>query len=253
MSEDRLERKEKEAGTDVVIESNLLKRLENFWFYYKWHLLVALFVILVIIVVVNQMSVKDSDDIVIMTAGPYKPTATQRKEIVTAFEQILPSDFNGDGEKAVGIAHTEVYSKDQLIEYQNKYKEENGVTPVINTSVNSENLKGFHNLIMAGEYSVCIIDKWLYEDVREAGGFKPLAELYPQGVPSCAVDEYAVRFKDTEFAKSFSCFEDLPDDTLLCIRTESVMGSIFNKKESDEKYLFAEQMFKAIIDFKPAE
>jgi len=256
MSEDKVtdtERLTKEADTEVVIDNKFFKCVENFWFYHKWHLLIALIAVVLVFIVVDQITVREKDDIVILTAGPYKPSATQTVAIRDALASVIPSDFNGDGEKIVTVAHTEVYSKEQILEYQEQYKQENGESAIINSSMNAENLKGFHNLIMAGEYSVCIIDEWLYEDVREAGGFRPLSELFPEGVPQGAVDEYAVRFKDTAFARSFDCFKGFPDSTLICLRTQGVVSSLLNKGSSSEAYLQAEETFKAILDFKAAE
>lgn len=250
---DPVEKQDKDANADIVIDNKLFKWIENFWFYHKWHLLIVLAAILLLFVVIDQISIREKDDIVIMCAGPYKPSATQNVSIRGAFAQVLPSDFNEDGERVVSTSHTEVYSKEQIIEYQEQYKAEHGESALINSSLNAENLKGFHNLIMAGEYSVCIIDMWLYEDVKEAGGFRPLAEIFPEGVPESAIDEYAVKFKETSFAKSFSCFDNFPDSTVICLRTKSVMGSMFGSSSAEKKYSQAEEMFKAILNFVPAE
>lgn len=249
---DNIEAKDKNSDADIVIENKFFKWVENFWFYHKWHVLIAVAAILLLFIVIDQVIVRESDDIVIMTAGPYKPTANQVIDMGAAFEQILPYDFNGDGEKIVSTTHTEVYSKDQLIKYQDDYKAEHGELPLINSGLNSENHKSFSNLIVAGEYSICIIDEWLYEEVKDAGGFRLLSDLFPEGTPNGAVDDFAVRFCETDFAKSFSCFDSLPESTLICLRTPSVMESWF-RKDSDEKYAQAEEMFLAILNFKPAE
>lgn len=250
---DNFERQAKNASADIVIDNKFFRWAENFWFYHKWHLLIAVALIFVLVTVIFQMTERDSDDIVILTAGPYKPSISQSHSISDAFETVLPYDLNGDGEKNVSAAHIEVYSKDQLIEFKNEYKAENGESPLINSSLNAENLKGFHNLIMAGEYSICIIDMWLYEDVKDAGGFRPLAEIFPDGIPTGAIDEYAVKFTETEFAKSFDCFKDLPESTVICLRTQGVMNSIFNKSSADEKYSQAIETFKAILNYKSIE
>lgn len=247
------ERQDKNNSADIVIDNKVLKWLENFWFYHKWHLLIALAIILLAVTVIGQISERDSDDIVILTAGPYKPSVTQSHSIARALSEVMPSDFNRDGEKKAAAAHIEVYSKEQIIEFQDKYKAENGESALVNSSLNAENLKGFHNLIMAGEYSICIIDKWLYEDVKSAGGFRPLAEIFPEGIPNGAIDEYAVKFTDTEFAKSFDCFKDFPESTVICLRTKGVMSSLLGGGSSDEKYSQAVETFKAILNFKATE
>ena len=48
---------------------------------------------------------------------------------------------------------------------------------------NDEQVTSFDNLIMAGEYSICILDPWLYERVKGAGGFRKLSEVLGLSVP----------------------------------------------------------------------
>ena len=119
---------------------------------------------------------------------------------------------------------------------------------IVNTEMNTQELQKYDQLIIAGEYSVCLLDPTLYERVKSAGGFRKLSDVLG-GVPKTANDEYSIRFMDTEFAKYFGAFKDMPADTLLCLRTQSVFGG----KKADNKYDVSVSFFKNIVEFKAAD
>ncbi|MBR5314827.1 MAG: hypothetical protein IKU45_05400, partial [Clostridia bacterium] len=47
-----------------------LKWLDNFWYHYKWHVIIGLFVIVFLVVAIGQMIDKDKVDAYVMYAGP---------------------------------------------------------------------------------------------------------------------------------------------------------------------------------------
>ncbi len=256
MSEDKIERpdrreKDKRADLEVNVDNKFLKWVENFWFYHKWHIIAGVFALVVVYLVISQIIVRDKKDITILCAGPYAMTSSLNINMTNAFNAAMPYDFNGDGNKDAGMAHVEVYSKDQIEEFIKDYKSENQESPVVNSMLNADNLKNFNNLIMAGEYSVCIIDSWLYEDAMKAGAFRPLSEIFPEGVPAIAIDEYAIKFSETEFAKKFACFSDFPEDTVICLRKQGVINGIFNSGKAEKEYAKSVEMFKALIRYSP--
>ena len=117
---------------------------------------------------------------------------------------------------------------------------------IVNTELNNQELQKFDQLIMAGEYSVCLLDPTLYERVRSAGGFRKLSEVLGS-VPECANDDYSIRFADTAFAQYYDVFDDLPPDTLLCLRIKSTYLSA----GSGGRYEVSERFFKNIVEFIP--
>ncbi|MBR5817056.1 MAG: hypothetical protein IKY62_00265, partial [Clostridia bacterium] len=89
------------------------EKLENFWYYHKWHTIIAVFLIITITVCALQLSGKESYDIHIMYAGPkeFKRTSSDGDipEYANALASIkrVASDFDGNGEDVIVIPDTE--------------------------------------------------------------------------------------------------------------------------------------------------
>ena len=117
----------------------------------------------------------------------------------------------------------------------------------VDSYYNDEQVTAFDNLIMAGEYSVCILDPWLYERVKGAGGFRKLTDVLGT-TPNGAIDEYGVLLSETDFAAMNPVCDMFPEGTVVCLRTKSVMNAMFSKNRADRDYEIAEAMFRALVD-----
>ena len=70
---------------------------KNFWFYYKWHVLVIVAVIVAITVTVIDMASRVHPDIYILFSGDYTLTEEDTKILKERVESTI-TDVNGDGE-----------------------------------------------------------------------------------------------------------------------------------------------------------
>ncbi len=223
------------------------EKLSNFWFYHKWKVIVALFALILTVVCVSQSCSAQKDDIIIMYAGPVYISSEDQAAMSDAISTVLPDDFNGDGEKRAALAVLCIYSPEQITE--KNAAAENGDGMKVDVSLNNSEKQSFDQLIVAGEYSLCLLDPWLYSEVSSAGGFRYLADVLGEK-PEYAVDDFCVRFKDTEFAKANAeIFASLPDDTLLCLRTKSSLGSLIAGNSTDKNYAKAEKTFVAVMNY----
>lgn len=240
---------DKLQGGEIAVGGSWKTKWDNFWFYHKWHVLVAVFVVFVVLVCVLQSRENKKDDVTLMFAGPYKLSATDVAALRTGLNAVLPGDFNGDGEKYAEMVLMQIYSEAQ--EAAIRATPDGEIPPYlgyIDSYYNDEQVTSFDNLIMAGEYSICVLDPWLYERVKVAGGFRKLSDVLGS-VPEAAIDEYGVLLADTDFAKAYPICQALPEGTVICLRTKGVMSTLVNKKKSDMEYVNAEEMFRAIIQF----
>ncbi len=237
---------EKLPQEDIVLQGKFFKWLDNFWFYHKWHTIIILFVAFVIIIGTVQMINKEDPDIIIMYAGPLSSTIGEEEKVRMAFNSVMPSDYNEDGEKYTQIAMITVFSEQQI---KDKYKaaQEHGEEIIINTQTNATELNKYDNLIAAGEYSICLVDPWLYERVMAANGFRKLSDVLGT-TPEGANDEYSIKLSETKFGKYFTALGVFPEETLICIRVKGTMSTMFNKN-SEQAYSQAENMFRAIVNF----
>lgn len=73
------------------------KKWENYWYYYKWHTIGGIFVILLIIFFVKDMVGKENFDATIMVAVSSYVDDSQTAELGETLEQYFP-DIDGDGD-----------------------------------------------------------------------------------------------------------------------------------------------------------
>ncbi len=244
---------DKLQGGEIAVGGNFKSKWDNFWFYHKWKVLLGAFVLVVIVVCLLQSRENRKDDVTLMFAGPYKLTATEMAALRTGLNDILPGDFNSDGEKYVEMVLMQIYSEAQEAAIQATPQGE--VPPYsgyIDSYYNDEQVTSFDNLIMAGEYSICILDPWLYERVKGAGGLRKLSDVLGY-IPESATDEYGILLADTDFAKAHPVCNVFPEGTVLCLRNKGVMSTLANKKKSDREYVFSEDMFAAIVNYQMTE
>ncbi|MBR3680180.1 MAG: hypothetical protein IKL87_08280, partial [Oscillospiraceae bacterium] len=98
------------------------------------------------------------------------------------------------------------------------------------------------------EYSICLLDPWLYETVCESGGFLPLTEAIGSK-PEYAQDDYSVRLCDTPFGQYFTGASALPEETLLCFRRQGTLDTMLNRKHAEKTYQNAMELFRAVMAF----
>ncbi|MBR2370672.1 MAG: hypothetical protein IKA82_01500 [Clostridia bacterium] len=239
---------EKLVEQGIVFVDPKMKKLDNFFYYHKWKILAAILVVAVLTVCILQSCETVGYDSYVIYSGPNMVTAADAKAYISAFNEILPYDLNGDGEKNVQLIATNILSAPQIESYEAVTDENGDKIYTIDREFNHSELERFDSLILTGEYSVCLLDPYLYDRVRSSGGFRRLDEVF-DSVPNSAIDEYGIRFADTEFAGSHSVFSNLPEDTVLCLRTKGTLISIGGS--ANDSYALSEELFKAIVEYIP--
>ncbi len=231
-----------------------LKRLDNFWYYNKWKVIIGVFFAVVLIVCSLQMCSNSEHDITVMYAGPYKFGQTDKLNFKSAFAEISP-DFNGDGQSKVAFVDLYILSDEEIAAEKQKIEDENGVA-VVNYEVFAANYKAFSQHMWAGDTVICLLTPELYKSVyvedengEEQSGFMPLSEVLGY-TPEGAYDEHSIRIKDTPFGQYFPIFKGLDDDTLLCVREMSPLANMWNKKKTEEYHAYCLDVVRAMFEFK---
>ncbi len=225
----------------------------NFWYHYKWHTIVALFLIAVFAIGIGQMATKVTPDIYIMYAGPYYYQNTT--SLTGAFKATMPTDYNGDGEKIVNILQA-VYKTDEQIEKEkaeadaeaSANKDDASFEFSFDYGFNKQEYDKFRNEILLGESIICILDPALYEEIKGDDLLLTLDESLGY-TPDFANDEYSIRFKDLAFAKKYKVFEYLPDDSIIVVRRVTAMSSL-KGKTAEKRHEYHVNYFKAMVEFK---
>ncbi len=220
---------------------NFKQKLSHFWDYYKWHTIITVFFVVVISVLIGQMVTREKYDIKMIYAGPEIVFDTQSAQICEAVEQIMPSDYDGDGKKNSVLNHLIIMNEEELRKAQNE-----GVSPyTLNEQMINENRTALTSEVYAGEFLIFMISEDCYIPLAEAGAFVPLDEL--EVTDGERYDDCAVYLKSLDVVKFFSVFQDFPDDTLLCLRR------VRTDSKQETSFEYHKDFFKAFIEFKIPE
>lgn len=190
-------------------KNSFLSWLENFWWYYKWIVIILGCVIAFLVVALAQMFSKREGDVSFMYIGAGVLSGTDCDALKAVVAENI-SDYNGDGTIEVTYleltAHTDsadTFEGEQIFNYD------------VNTSV----LQRFQNEIRAGDSQIFLVDKYYYDHYLAGTGLLcPLSSvLTPSQMPSRTIDEYGVYLKDLGL-KLEKGFSSLPDSTVVCLR-----------------------------------
>lgn len=219
---------------EIKIRGKGSSKLSNFWFYYKWHIIIAVLAVAVIAICTFQACNREKEDMSVVYAGSTYIDGSKYDEIAKLLSSVLPEDIDGDGKKNVSFVKYQIYSNDEINDLKSS-----GST--VDTARNSSNYSSFTTYMMTGESSVCFLSKDIYESLRDNGRLKALSEIFGE-VPSNAYDEYAVRLADTDLYRYNSAVQIMGEDTFICVALKNV-----NKNEKN--YAHEVNMFKAIVNY----
>lgn len=236
---------EAEKSDEPIVKAGFF---ENFWYHYKTVTIVTLIFAFIIGVGVYQMVSKVTPDVYIMYSGPTYYDNT--RPLMDAFESVMAEDYNGDGEKKVNILHTVRYTPEQIAILEAE-AEAIGEDYEFDYHFNAQEYERFQNEIMVGESIICLMDPSLYYEVGGNEIFMSLEEALGY-VPEEAADDYAIYFKELKFAKFYSIFEQMPEDTLLVIRRTTAMQKLKGKKAETAQKNHVDY-FKSMIEFEYPE
>ena len=242
------ENEKREEYGDVKMSSPLLTRLDNFWYHYKWHTIVAAFLVVVILVCSLQMCAKESYDMYVMYAGSEAINRNSTNGDIPEYQVYMSTlgrfseDYNGDGEVIVSFSDLFVLSP--------KEEAESGD----NVGYSSENADSdtLYDRLMFSEYYVCFVSKYVYDTYHEISGiemFVPLSDLAPKDNSFVYESDNAIYLCSTDLY-SLPGFCNLPEDTLICLRIKSEVSATFKGKQNDEYYERSRDYIKNLLAYK---
>ena len=228
----------------MTVLQKVIKWLKNYWYYYKWRVIVIAFVLAVVIFCVVQCSMQEKYSIFITYSGPDHISLR-----IDDIRSAVKSTFKSDAEKnAQSISVRDIVWVNSKLAA--KYQDE-GI--YYNAAQNSDNAKLLDVEAASGDSFIYILDSEQYERLKRQGVFAPLSEIFGTDIPASAYDEYGIKFKDTEFASYFPCFADMSDDLILCLRTKDLSASLINtmkgKKAYEKSYALHKTVFIDILRF----
>ena len=246
---------EKYEGGEIKIQSPFMKKLENFWYHYKWHSLIALFLVLTVVICSVQMCNREDYDVYILYAGPdeIKMTAaeglSEYRVMHTTLKQAV-GDYDENGEASLNLQTLFLPSAEE-IERINQINKEQNTGLEVRTDEVMKNADQFDGLMMISEYYLCILSEANYLAYRgKSDGF--FVSLTPY-VGDADVSYYegatnAVYLHSTAFGR-LPGLADLDEKTVICLRSVSEVAKRADKKGSAKQFARAEETLKNIFSF----
>lgn len=245
--------REKYEG-DVGVRLKTSKRLENFWYHYKWHTIAALAVIFIVTFLFAQSCSRTSFDVHIMYAGHHEIKRTSADgdtapygKIVDELERIAP-DLNGDGKRNVNLLNLFVIDAEEAEKIIAGRPEAE-----INEALVREDTETFNFNIVSGDYYLMFLSERLYLECEGRYGdklFLPLTEYASgvEGVRYAGERQSGIYLSSLDF---YSCpaTSDLPSDTVVVLKKVSDVSNCVGKKGNTEKFRAAEEMLKSILAY----
>ena len=226
---------EKLQDPGIPASTPILKKLDNFWYHYKWHTLAALFVLAVLVIGIVQSCSRKGAEYRILYGGDRVIGRETGQAICRVFSDLA------DQEADVQLSH-----------YFIDLSEGSGMGGVV-----GQNLDQFDGEVQTGDAMLYLLSPTLHERILESnGGIVPLDEYFPQGLPEGVTfyDEgHTAILLSSLPAYQLEGLRDLPEDTLICLRSPVSLSGLLNRDRAEEQHRAYAALLVALIFWSPEE
>lgn len=231
----------------LTSDNKVLSWLSNFWYHNKWTVIIVSFFAIIFIIGIVQMVQKEEDDTFIVIAAPTTFYGEDLSGITDTLESLMPSDINGDGKKSLYLMTYSIYSEEEMKAANEEETAEDGryVTKV-SQSHNTTEHQSYVEYLRSGEASILFVSEYLYENLRDNGTLRPVADLFGEKLPEGTLaDGYGVRLGDLAIYDFCPELQMLPENTVVCLKRAHIWGASSNEKT----YAALEEFYKSIVTF----
>ena len=220
---------------------------QNYWYYYKWPVILIAFFAGVILFCVLQSETREENDALILYTGPHIFAMGEKESLENCFSQILTDDYNRDGKRSVSLMDMPAFSDEEIREAIGT-SEDMSLMLQYAPYTYSEVSKNFTKQVFAGETVICLLDPYWFELLKESNGLVKLEEVLgyrPEGM----VDDYGAVFATLPFAAFFDVAGCLPEDTVICIRRLSTASGMTGRDAAEKNYECSKAVLRDIFAF----
>ena len=226
-------------------------KLKNFWYYYKWFVLIGIVFLALIVIATVQYFKKDEPDIAIMYAGPTILSDDDCKKMTQSCENLI-FDLNDDGTVSVSMKTFVLNANVDLLD-SNQEAFKNGYdVQLLDGQVEGRKIQGneefnaYNQELIYGESCLLLLDEALFDELVKAGLLVNLKNSLGEDLPSTSVGEYGVRLIDTKLCRKEG-FTSIPFDTVVCLKPVTIMDGE-KKEEAAEQNKKNIEVFRELID-----
>ena len=236
----------------IQYPKTLLSKLDNFWYHYKWHTIVSLFLIIAITICSLQMCTKAKYDVNILYSGSHEIKRTSTDGDINEYNKFISSlarvtdDYDGDGNVSLSLKDLFMLSDQEMEEIQ---KADSSIE--INRSLLMENKSILSETLIYSDYYVCLLSKSVYDEYKTVDDiemFSPLSAYVHDTTSVKFYTDTAIYLSSTGFY-SLPGISNLPDDTLICLRSVSAIANHFNEKDAAEARRRSIDVVENIINY----
>ncbi len=227
-------------------KSGFFAWLENFWYHYRWHSIIAVFLVLVATICTLQMCKKEEPDLyVLYGGGKYISRQTTdgnfcELDVITSSVKQITKDYDENGNTNPLFYNVYLLSNDEI----------KAASDDVNHSILYQNNQEFRELMFSSPYYICFLSEELYlEYSKTEGVFVPLAS-YTGGIELNYLDEGAIYLhsKNLPFAK-LPGICDLPENTVICLKSKTAFSASFGTKSAEEHFARSEESLREIFNY----
>ncbi len=210
--------------------------LENFWYHYKWPVIIGAFFIAVFAICITQMVTRSHYDMYVRYVGEKEITGTQYNDILSSLGK-MNYDSNNDGKVEANFAQVPYVSDDT-----NPYKND----------INAD-AKQVMTGMLVQPYYIYIMDVQAYELYKGKETFATLDQVFGMdtSISEIAYDDFAVYFKDTAFCQNSPGMEWAKDkdDVVLVLKLAPYRSALAGTKYKSDEESFAHhsKIFREMI------
>ncbi len=221
------------------------KKLENFFYHYKFQTIAVAFLTFVLIWAVITSIGNNEDEAYIGYVGDYSYSMDEQKEKSIKMTDGLNVDLFGEGKSDIGF-HSLVYMSDEQVIEKAKEIERLGDTYTFSPARNETNYNQFISDLGTGDTAIWMVSHETYERM-EKSVLMPISEVLGDTHPA-AVDEYALDCSKLDFGTKFmreNCY-----NSYLIMRHTRQYSSIMGTEEMNLQEARDKALFKAIVEYK---
>ncbi len=228
-------------GTEEKNKPKWLAWIANFWYHHKYPFLLGLLAVVTVTVALLSGGRTDKNDAFLTYAGPYVLSDREKKQAASDCAALLA---DGGEEKEVSFSAIYYMTAEQI---RARLEEDPAFT--VFDRLLAENLDRFDREFEAGDTVIWLVDPGLYDRRAVKGEWISLLEVLPKMPEQGIYDQFAVRFLETDFGKTY--FSYLPEDTLLCMRRNNKYASMGGQgAASEEAFERSCALFKKILSYR---
>lgn len=234
-----------ENGTEYKMGAR--EWIENFWYHYKWHSIVALFLVIAITVCSVQLCQRPDYDIYVMYAGATELKKNSVDGDIPEYEKAISSltkyaeDYDENGTTSLSLLSLFVPTEEEIAAIKAGGGE-------VNYSLVYDDSKALSDNLVYGKYYLCFLSEPLFlkNSAEEAQPFDKITNYTKAGAEYELVGEYGVRLSSLS-VYSRDGIKNLPENTVVCIRR---LGAVSTRFDADQRLAYerAGRMLRKLLE-----